>query len=158
MIIFKRAVQNTLDNNLPQPSHSSRVNISTNSENASEIPVINSEIQPTSFIDQAVAPQGLIQWTFTIISLPFRFIFRTFLDIVSFFLSFFEDDSIPENYDPISNVEEFKNYFDEKFGTNHPVFLNLSYSQALDLAKRELKILIVYIHRNDDNKSIEFAK
>lgn len=143
---------------MPSPSSSLRTNQSTNSFDNSQIPNVNSEIQPTNFVNQEVAPQGFFEWTFTIISLPFRFIFRTLLDIASFLLSFFEDDSIPDNYDPISNVEEFINYFNEKFGTNHPVFLNQSYAQALDLAKRELKFLIVYIHRNDDHQSIKFAK
>ncbi|RMZ96522.1 FAS-associated factor 2 [Brachionus plicatilis] len=154
----EKAVQNTFENNLPPPpSTPQRQNQSANSLNENQIPNVNSEIQSSIFTDQAVAPQGFFQWTFTLISLPFRFFFRTLLDLATFFLSFFEDESIPENYDPNANVAEFISYFDEKFGTNHPDFLNLSYTQALDLAKRELKFLVVYIHRNEDNQSIKLA-
>ncbi|CAF0704875.1 unnamed protein product [Brachionus calyciflorus] len=148
------AVQNTFENH-PQETTTSQ----PRPQSRTEIPNINIDTQATSFPrrEQAVAPRGIVEWAVSLIQLPFRFIFRTLLDLISFFMSFLEDNSIPDNYDPLENVNEFTNNYNEKFGTNHPEFFAGSYNQALELAKQELRFLVVYIHQNDNTKCLKFA-
>lgn len=155
------AVQNTFDNNAPEPNRNVNQNnyLPTN-QNVNQIPDINFvQTQHINFPrqEQALAPQGFFQWAVALFAAPFRFFFRTLLDLITFFMSFFEDNSIPDNYDPLANIAEFASYYNEKFGTNHPEFYNGSYSQALELAKRELRFLVVYIHKNDDNNCMKLA-
>jgi FAS-associated factor 2 len=149
-------VQNNFDNNMPETARNT--NQASNATN--EIPNVNIATGSMDFPrhEQAVAPRGFLEWTTSLISLPFRLIFRTLLDLISFFMSFFEDNSIPDNYDPLANITEFTSYYNEKFGTNHPQFFNGSYSQALELAKQELRFLVVYVHQNENLNCTKFAK
>lgn len=56
--------------------------------------------------------------------------------------------------DPVEDVVRFISLFQEKYGNNHPVFYQGSYSQALSDAKQELRFLLVYLHK-EDNPSVD---
>lgn len=53
--------------------------------------------------------------------------------------------------DPLEDVLSFIKMYEEKFSDNHPVFYQGTLSQALNDAKRELRFLLVYLHRDDNN-------
>jgi hypothetical protein len=108
--------------------------------------------------DQAVVPRGFFQWSLFIISLPFKLIFSSLVDLASFFWSFFESDRLPiGDYDPLANVAEFVIDYNQRFGTNHPDFYQGSYNQAVNEAKRDLKFLLVFINQNDHKDSNTLA-
>ncbi|XP_050299052.1 FAS-associated factor 2 [Anthonomus grandis grandis] len=48
--------------------------------------------------------------------------------------------------DPLQEVLEFIHSYEEKYGCEHPVFYQGTFSQALNDAKRELRFLAVYLH------------
>ena len=49
----------------------------------------------------------------------------------------------------MEDVERFISLFHRKFGQQHPKFPKSTYRQAKMDAKRELRFLLVYLHRGD---------
>ncbi len=107
---------------------------------------------------QALVPKTFFQWTVFILSLPFKFIFSSLNEFVSFFWSFFEPSPLAVgDHDPLANVAEFAIDYTQKYGINHVDFYQGSYSQAVNQARRELKFLMVYLHQNDNKDCDLFA-
>lgn len=153
------AVQNTLSDNIengeqqPMQPQNNRSNNSTNTiitDNQIEIP------------HRAMAPTSLWQWGYIIISLPIRFIYSTIMDIMSYFWNMLESNErqeIAANYDPLAEVTAFTIEFNENYGAeNHPHFYNGPYSQVLDEAKKNLRFLLVYLHKEDSAECKNFAR
>lgn len=60
--------------------------------------------------------------------------------------------------DPIQDVLNFIESYNEKFGTAHPVFYQGTYAQALSDAKQELRFLLVYLHNEDHLDTLLFCR
>lgn len=60
--------------------------------------------------------------------------------------------------DPVQDVMNFIRTYEEHYGTNHPVFYQGSYSQALSDAKQELRFLLVYLHKDDDEEVDQWCR
>ncbi|XP_060522798.1 FAS-associated factor 2 [Cylas formicarius] len=60
--------------------------------------------------------------------------------------------------DPLQEVLEFIRLYEEKYGCNHPVFYQGTFSQVLNDAKRELRFLAVYLHDDDSNDADLFCR
>ena len=48
--------------------------------------------------------------------------------------------------------------FEERFGPDHPVFYQGTYSQVLNDAKRELRFLYVYLHDDSNTDAVTFCR
>nr|XP_022916877.1 FAS-associated factor 2 [Onthophagus taurus] len=59
---------------------------------------------------------------------------------------------------PIEDVMSFIRSYEEKYSNYHPVFYQGTYSQALNDAKRELKFLLVYLHKDDAVDTANFCR
>lgn len=60
--------------------------------------------------------------------------------------------------DPVGDVMNFINSFNENYGPHHPVFYQGSYSQALNDAKQELRFLLVYLHADNNQDCTNFCR
>ncbi|CAG9773169.1 unnamed protein product [Ceutorhynchus assimilis] len=60
--------------------------------------------------------------------------------------------------DALQEVLEFMQFYEEKFGCEHPVFYQGTFSQILSDAKRELRFLAVYLHDPESSDSDEFCR
>ncbi|KAJ3646370.1 hypothetical protein Zmor_023960 [Zophobas morio] len=60
--------------------------------------------------------------------------------------------------DPLDDVLGFIRLYQEKYTDNHPVFYQGTFSQALNDAKRELRFLLVYLHKEDHNDAELFCR
>ncbi|KAG1692961.1 FAS-associated factor 2-B [Nymphon striatum] len=115
-------------------------------------PVLNDSINQRHYHNVAQPrPHGLFSWFFYFTSLPFRFIFSSFLNISVFIFNLFRVT------DPTIEVVSFIQSYNEKYGSRHPVFYQGTYSQALNDAKRELKFLLVYLHSDDHQHTQDFC-
>ncbi|XP_041360810.1 FAS-associated factor 2-like [Gigantopelta aegis] len=103
-------------------------------------------------------PQGLVQWGYYLLLFPFRFVYITVWDILRFFYRLIRPDPRRNVTDPLGDVMKFIRSFEEKYGSDHPVFYHGTYSQALNDAKRELKFLLVYLHGDDHEDTDEFCR
>ncbi|XP_014666566.1 PREDICTED: FAS-associated factor 2-like [Priapulus caudatus] len=121
----------------------------------------------TNSIDQRVItvvrrPQGLVGWTYFIFMFPFRLLHSTLLDIVRFIFRLFRPDPrrvyLSALTDPVGDVMNFIQVFEEKYGLVHPTFYRGTYSQALNDAKKELKFLLVYLHGPDHQDTDGFCR
>ncbi|KAL4217955.1 FAS-associated factor 2 [Mactra antiquata] len=110
------------------------------------------------FTVQPRQPQGVMQWSYYIVTLPFRFFYTTLLDLIRFAFQFLRPDPRRNVTDPVGDVTRFITYYDDKFGPEHPVFYQGSYSQALNDAKNELQFLLVYLHGRDHQDSERFCR
>lgn len=83
-----------------------------------------------SYHNQDIVPRGFMQWGYFLIAFPFRLIYSTVFDLISFFWSFFEKNDVV-NYDPLANIAEFAIDYNKQYGAaNHPNFYEGSYSQV----------------------------
>ena len=60
--------------------------------------------------------------------------------------------------DPVQDVMNFIREYEEQYSTNHPVFYQGSYSQALSDAKQELRFLVVYLHKDESQEVDEWCR
>lgn len=60
--------------------------------------------------------------------------------------------------DPVQDVMNFIHSYHEQHSTNHPVFYQGSYSQALSDAKQELRFLLVYLHKNETQEVDQWCR
>ncbi|KAH3712656.1 hypothetical protein DPMN_072409 [Dreissena polymorpha] len=118
-------------------------------------------LEPTDqrvFTVQPRSPQGIVQWSYYILTFPFRFLYSTLLDIFRFAVQFLRVDPRRNVTDPVGDVTRFISLYNDKYGARHPVFYQGSYSQALNDAKQELKFLLVYLHGKDHQDSDGFCR
>lgn len=59
--------------------------------------------------------------------------------------------------DPLGDVINFIRSYNEKF-PEHPVFYQGTYAQALNDAKRELKFLLIYLHKENNQEATNFCR
>ena len=60
--------------------------------------------------------------------------------------------------DPVGDVLAFIRLYEEKYGHQHPVFYQGTYSQALNDAKQELRFLLVYLHCEEHQDTANFCR
>ncbi|KAK7469954.1 hypothetical protein BaRGS_00036058 [Batillaria attramentaria] len=122
-------------------------------------PVVNTRpYNQRVFAVQRQQPEGILQWSYYIILLPFRFFYSTIFDIFSFVFRLLRPDPRRNVTDPLGDVMRFISSFESKYGTCHPVFYQGTYSQALNDAKRELKFLLVYLQGDDHQDTDSFCR
>ncbi|XP_034939607.1 FAS-associated factor 2-B [Chelonus insularis] len=83
------------------------------------------------------------------LSLLFSMCYNLVTSILHLVFAIFQTNVRPVPSDPVEDVVKFIRFYDEKYGANHPVFYQGSYSQALSDAKQELRFLLVYLHKDD---------
>uniref|UniRef100_A0A158R537 UBX domain-containing protein n=1 Tax=Syphacia muris TaxID=451379 RepID=A0A158R537_9BILA len=98
------------------------------------------------------------QWTMSLIKLPFEFVYRTFLDILRFFLSLLKNPVLAVA-DPRGDVQGFIEDFNEHFpnARNRLNWSTLSYNEVLNECKRNLSFLLVYLHNPSHQDSEKFV-
>ncbi|XP_071493051.1 FAS-associated factor 2-like [Diadema antillarum] len=155
---IETAVQDTLNVSEGRPTVYDR------STPSSQQPVRTPEVN-THPRDQRVytvarprANMSWVQWSYAMLLLPFRLCYSTIFDILRWTLRLFWPDPRRIVTDPRGDVISFINKFEEKYGTNHPVFYRGSYSEALAEAKRDLKFLLVYLHGDDHQDTDDFCR
>jgi len=102
-------------------------------------------------------PTGILGWSFLFISFPFQFMYSTFLRLARFALSFIRADPRRTITDPVRDVMNFIQKYEEKYGTQHPIFYRGTYYQAVNDAKQDLKFLLIYLHGEDHQDTDEFC-
>ncbi|KAK9505605.1 hypothetical protein O3M35_009617 [Rhynocoris fuscipes] len=134
-----------------------------------------SEGRPSVFASEnappAVVNDGIIQHVFYtpptgrwggpfgyFISFVFQMCYNTFTSILRFALSIFWRETRRQVTDPIGDVMKFIAYFNENYSRTHPVFYQGSYAQALTDAKQELKFLVVYLHKDNNQDCANFCR
>lgn len=118
-------------------------------------------IQPSDqrvFTVASRRPQGIFQWTYFIMAFPFRFVYTTFTDILTFIWGLFRQDPRRNVVDPVGDVVRFIQTYNDLYGQDHPVFYQGSYSQALNDAKSELRFLLVYLHGDNHQDTPDFCR
>lgn len=63
-----------------------------------------------------------------------------------------------DTVDPFENVMAFIGDFQRKYGDQHPNFYRGSYPQALNEAKQELRFLMVYLHNELHQDTLDFCQ
>ncbi|KAJ3107155.1 FAS-associated factor 2 [Phlyctochytrium bullatum] len=63
-----------------------------------------------------------------------------------------------QSSDPQAAAARFLLDFEAAYGRNHPTFFQGTYSQALDVAKRELRYLLVYLQSSDHDDTPVFNR
>ncbi|EEC16661.1 UBX domain-containing protein, putative [Ixodes scapularis] len=105
---------------------------------------------------QSWRPNGLLGWGKFIITFPLSFLYNSLLGIIKPLVD------IPTLYtvvtDPLADVMNFIEGYETRYGSNHPVFYQGTYSQALNDAKRELKFLLIYLHGDDHQDTGAFCR
>lgn len=83
------------------------------------------------------------------ISYIFSMCYNIVSSIIQLVFSIFRTGVRPVSSDPVEDVMNFIRSYKERYGSNHPVFYQGSYSQALSDAKQELRFLLVYLHKDE---------
>ncbi|XP_014236686.1 FAS-associated factor 2 [Trichogramma pretiosum] len=122
----------------------------------------DSRLRPPTVVDEANAriyfsPEGspnsggffsyLMSLCYNVVTSIFQLIFTLFRRNVR-----------PVSLDPVQDVVNFIRSYEEQFGTNHPVFYQGSYSQALSDAKQELRFLLVYLHKDESQEVDQWCR
>ncbi|XP_039300904.1 FAS-associated factor 2-like [Nilaparvata lugens] len=124
---------------------------------------------PTVFTDTVaqhvfISPPSAYRWgggTFGyVVSLVFRLCFDTINSLLRLTLNiFWRRRPQRQVTDPVGDVMSFIKYFEERWGREgHPTFYQGSYSQALSDAKQELRFLLVYLHKDNDEECNNFCR
>ncbi|CAG2064495.1 unnamed protein product, partial [Timema podura] len=93
-----------------------------------------------------------------VVSLLVQFCYNTFSNLLNFTFRLIQPDPRRFVTDPVRDVIEFIQTFEAKYGTEHPVFYQGTYSQALNDAKQELRFLLVYLHCEDHQDTERFCR
>jgi len=93
-----------------------------------------------------------------VVNLFFNMYYYTFAKVFQFTLSLIRPDPRRIATEPLRDVMNFINSFDEKYGSRHPVFYQGTYSQAVTDAKLELRFLIVFLHDDSYPESENFCR
>ncbi|KAJ1522037.1 hypothetical protein ONE63_002355 [Megalurothrips usitatus] len=91
--------------------------------------------------------RGLIQFGYNLVAPLFMLAYRMI----------FGDDRRSIT-DPVADVIKFIRSYEENYGSQHPVFYQGSYHQALNDAKHELRFLVVYLHSDVHQDNINFCR
>lgn len=81
-----------------------------------------------------------------VVNLVFKVCYSTVASVINFALHLFKRNSQRLLTDPLADVLEFVTEFDERYNTEHPVFYQGTYAQAVSDAKQELRYLLVFLH------------
>ncbi|KAI4456063.1 fas-associated protein [Holotrichia oblita] len=92
---------------------------------------------------------GLRGFIRSIFSLFWTVCYSTIFAIFRFGHRFLRGDNRGYITNPLEDVRSFIKAYEEKYSSVHPVFYQGTYSQVLNDAKRELKFLLVYLHKDD---------
>ncbi|CAF0869042.1 unnamed protein product [Adineta ricciae] len=60
--------------------------------------------------------------------------------------------------DPLTELEDYCRYFNNKYSTDHPIFYQGKLSQALRDAQREVRLLFIYIHDSNSAMCDRFCR
>nr|CAD7426099.1 unnamed protein product [Timema monikensis] len=93
-----------------------------------------------------------------VVSLLVQFCYNTLSNFLNFTFRLIQPDPRRFVTDPVRDVIEFIQSFEAKYGTEHPVFYQGTYSQALNDAKQELRFLLVYLHCEDHQDTERFCR
>ncbi|KAJ9584534.1 hypothetical protein L9F63_021144 [Diploptera punctata] len=93
-----------------------------------------------------------------VVSLVLQMCYNTIASILQLTFRLLQPD--PRRYvtDPVGDVMSFIRSYEEKYGLQHPVFYQGTYSQALNDAKQELRFLLVYLHCEDHQDTANFCR
>ncbi|XP_039250601.1 FAS-associated factor 2-like [Styela clava] len=102
-------------------------------------------------------PQGIFEWGYYVLSMPFRFTWSTLFGIVRFFMRLFLPDTRARLTDPLGDVTSFITEYEELYGERHPVFFQGSYADAQNECRRQMQFLLVYLHGPDHQDTPDFC-
>jgi len=104
-------------------------------------------------------PRDAMGWLLYILSLPARVFSGGLGAVWAFVTSLFGLPPRPTSQvrDPVGDVANFLEEYERSYGANHPPFHRGSYAQALEVAKRELRFLLVYLHSEDHQDTDQFC-
>ncbi|KAI8849474.1 hypothetical protein BC829DRAFT_182361 [Chytridium lagenaria] len=178
---LEQAVQGVFDDGpVPQPIPSANGSSSSTSNLRSRIPQASSTSgrsnspAPSSGVPAPPPRPGAVR-TFTFLqrlTYPFSLGLRIAWVIVSFTLSLFPFNILQgprrrttsarrrnlQSTDPQAAAARFLLDFEVAYGVSHPNFFQGTYSQALDVAKRELRYLFVYLQSSDHDDTPDFNR
>lgn len=124
-----------------------------------QLPVVVDHAEQRFFYSvQSWRPHGLLGWGKFIFTFPLTFLYNSFISIIKFAWSLVRPDPRRIVTDPLADVMNFIENYETRYGTNHPVFYQGTYSQALNDAKRELKFLLIYLHGDDHQDTAPFCR
>ncbi|XP_040575186.1 FAS-associated factor 2 [Lepeophtheirus salmonis] len=102
----------------------------------------------------------VLSYGYSFLLFPFRFVYRVIHFVSSYFISFFpsEPPSSP-GVDVTNFIAAFRAEYEseESSETSKLPFLPLSYHSALDVAKRDLKFLVIYLHSPQHDRIHDFC-
>ncbi|XP_011497532.1 PREDICTED: FAS-associated factor 2 [Ceratosolen solmsi marchali] len=86
------------------------------------------------------------------------FCYNIVTSIFKLLFAIFRRNIRPVSLDPIQDVMNFIKAYEDQYGLNHPVFYQGSYGQALSDAKQELRFLLVYLHKDENQEVDEWCR
>lgn len=119
----------------------------------------DSRSRPPAVVDDSTSriyfsPPGTSAGGGGFLSYVFSMCYNLMTSILQLVFALFRTNVRPVSSDPVEDVMKFIRHYEERYGRNHPVFYQGSYSQALSDAKQELRFLAVYLHK-DDTQEVE---
>ncbi|KAL1123568.1 hypothetical protein AAG570_002644 [Ranatra chinensis] len=93
-----------------------------------------------------------------LVSFVFQFCYNTFTSVLKFAYSLIWNDTRRKVTDPVGDVLRFVQHFNVTYGTEHPVMYQGSYGQALNDSKRELRFLLIYLHKDANQDADNFCR
>jgi FAS-associated factor 2 len=122
----------------------------------------NTEI-PTTTINNHNTTNSILQ----ILYVPLMYLYAFYLKIEPFlpwtilrFLFSFVQSLVWSGrpIDPAKEIDDYRVYFDNQYGTRHPVFYRGKLSQALRDAQREVRLLFIYLHEKNSPLCDRFCR
>ncbi|CAF3532703.1 unnamed protein product, partial [Didymodactylos carnosus] len=100
-----------------------------------------------------------------ILRTPLQFLYATFIKVQSFFpwtvirlVCSFVQSLFWAERDPVQELQDYYTYFDNQYDSRHPVFYRGKFSQALQDAKKEVRLLFVYLHEKNSPLCDRFCR
>ncbi|XP_054158133.1 FAS-associated factor 2-like [Oppia nitens] len=94
----------------------------------------------------------------SIISYPFSILYDTVISLFRFTLSLLGVHPQRRIQRIAGDNDKFRADFEQLYGSRHPEFFVGTYNQALEVAKREFKFLVVYLHSDVHEDTQEFCR
>ncbi|XP_065897851.1 FAS-associated factor 2-like [Dysidea avara] len=109
-------------------------------------------------IAQRHLPTTWTEWLISWSMMPFRFVYSISHGLYHFITSliFSQRPAIPR--DPLIDVQNFIQQFEQSYGTQHIPFLPLPYREAIDGVRRNISHLLVYLHSDNHRDTGEFCR
>ena len=145
----------------PAPSSNGRSKSSTES---APYRLRRAGVVQTASAPGAVVQRTWWQWCYEVASFPFRTIGNSAWFIARFLFGVLTGTGhgmLMNVTDPEGDVERFIESFNAKFGDADgglPAFLKCSYAAAVQQSKRDLKLLLVYVHNENDRDLDEMCR